>query len=83
MMDRKLVNVRVNPDIIESWLKSTGDECVFHSVDGVPSDAKMIDLRYNFREGIYYALFTHDSFDPVAMGNEIPVMTPTVTVYYV
>jgi len=82
-MGRRIVHVKINYDVIESWLKSTGDDCVFHSVVGVPRDAKMINLNYDFKSEMFYALFEHESFEPVPAGNEIPVVTPVITIYYV
>jgi len=82
-MNRKLAAVRISPRLIESWLKSTGDECVFHSIEGVPADSEMVDMRYNFEEGVYHALFTNDTFDEVKAGEKVPVITPTITTYYV
>ena len=82
-MQRKLVNVRITPNLVECWLKSTGDECIFYSIDGVPNDSKMIDLRYNFEEALFYAVFSHDSFEEVAVGATLPIITPTITTYFV
>ena len=79
---RKLVAVRIYPSLIESWLKTTGDECVFHSIKGVPEDATMLDLRYNFEEGVYQVIFGHDSFEAVTEGDRIPIFTPIITTYY-
>lgn len=82
-MNRKFVRVKISPELVSSWVKSTGNDCVFRHIEGVPPDSEMVDLRFDFNEGIYHALFYHESFEHVPEGEKIPVMRVKVTNYYV
>ena len=82
-MKRKFVRVKISPELVEWWLKSTGDDCVFRHIEGVPPDSEMVGLRYDFDGGIYHAIFYHESFKHVPEGEKIPEMRVKVTTYYV
>jgi len=68
MKKRNNVMIEINPDFIESWLKSTPLGFVVHSVKGVPQDAEMEDFHYDSQTGMFYALFYHESFPEVPLG---------------
>lgn len=82
-MEGNYLAVLITLEFIERFLKTTGDDCVFYSIDGVPEDAKLVGLRFDYNTFTFHALFEHDSFGHVEEGEVIPVFKPKITTYYV
>ena len=80
-MDRRVVNVFIDPLVVEEWLRTT-DDCMIYAVDGLPKEAKMVNLAFDFSAGQFCATMEHESFDQVPTGDRIPTRTIRVTRYY-
>lgn len=66
---------RLDPAFIRMDL--TQEEVHRRVKNGPPEDAAIADAGYDDRTGEYYLTLRHESFDPVAVGEEIPVETVT------
>lgn len=80
-MERRLVNVFISAEFIEDFLKTTND-CVIYSVNGLPSDSKMVNCVFECNHFHFVATMEHESFSPVKDGDLIPIATPLITRYH-
>lgn len=82
MKKRNSVIVEIHPDFIASWFKNTPAGCVIHSIKGVPQDAEMQNFHFDDLTGMFYAVFYHESFKPVPLGERLPVLDCVFTAGY-
>ena len=80
-MNKRRKMVLMSPELVAALCKSTGDDCMILSVNGVPDDAKFVAAEYSLLENCFLVIFTHSSFDEIETGERAPEKFVTFTRY--
>jgi len=81
--NRRLVVVPIPDCFIGDMCKTTGEDCVFVNIEGIPKDAQLINIYYDNINRQVMVIFEHESFDPISQGWPIPSKLIRHTKYYV
>lgn len=68
--ERRYAQVHMGPDQLLRWLASAGRERPV--VVGLPEDAGLVNVAYDFLTGTIALTVEHESFPPVPPGTTIP-----------
>lgn len=81
---RRVVHVLITRQFFEFFLKEPKDDlCLFYRTEGIPNDAKLVNIQYADKFDVWCAYFEHPSFDEVPCGDLIPEIRPTITTYWI
>lgn len=82
-MDKlRRVLVEVTPQVFGELCKSTGEECIFYHIEGIPKDSKFVGCNYDMERQCFYVCFEHESFEEVEIGHKLPIKHIKIKTYY-
>jgi hypothetical protein len=83
MRERRLVYVAVAFEfLLEMMAEGFTILGANKTTKGLPKDAVFISSRFDEKTMAAYLLFEHESFEPVLIGSEIPIIDIHMTKYY-